>query len=191
MSLLEIFLLAIGLCFDTFAVSLSSGICLPYISKKAFVKIVLYFAFFQSGFTFVGWLMGSSMLKYIGALDHWIAFILLGYIGGKMIFESFSSKPDDVCVDLRVTKTLVTVAIATSIDAFAVGISLAMINLPLNRIVVAWLIIGVVTALSATIGIKGGRRIGVRIGKRSELVGGVILVIIGLKILVEHLDFLS
>ncbi|MFA6334092.1 MAG: manganese efflux pump MntP family protein [Bacteroidales bacterium] len=191
MSIFEIFILSIGLCFDTFAISLSSGMCLPYIGKKDFVKIISIFALFQSGFTVAGWFMGGSLLKYIGALDHWIAFLLLAYIGGKMIFESLFKKSDDICIDLRVTKKLITIAIATSIDALAVGISLALINLSPAKITIAWFMIAVVTALSATIGIKGGRKIGVKVGKRSELLGGLILIFIGLKILVEHLDFLS
>lgn len=191
MSIVEVFILAVGLCFDTFAVSLSSGMCLPYIERRDFVKIVAFFALFQSGFTVAGWLMGSSVLDYIGVLDHWIAFALLVYIGGKMVYESLFSKGDEPCVDLRVTKQLVTIAIATSIDALAVGISLAMINMQLERMALAWIIIASVTAISATVGIKGGRKIGTKVGKRSELVGGLILIAIGLKILVEHLEFLS
>lgn len=125
MSIFEIFILSVGLCFDTFAVSLSSGICLPYIGKREFIRIVSFFAIFQSGFTLLGWLAGSSILQYIKAVDHWIAFALLVYIGGKMVYESLFKKSDEICVDLRVTRTLVTVAIATSIDALAVGVSLA------------------------------------------------------------------
>jgi len=191
MSLFEIFILSIGLCFDTFAVSLSSGICIPYIGRRDFIKIVFFFAFFQSGFTLLGWFMGSSLLKYIGAYDHWIAFILLAYIGGKMIYESIIKKSEEVCIDIRVTKTLTIVAIATSIDALAVGISLAMINLSLAKISEAWLIIALVTALSAIIGIKKKKKIGERAGKRSEVLGGIILISIGVKILVEHLQILS
>jgi len=191
MSILEIFILSIGLCFDTFAVSLSSGICIPYIGRRDFIKIVFSFAIFQSGFTLLGWIMGNSLLKYIGAFDHWIAFTLLAYIGGKMIYESLIKKSEELCIDLRTTKTLIMVSVATSIDALAVGISLAMINLSFAKISAAWLIIALVTALSAIIGIKGGRRIGVKAGKRSELLGGLILIAIGIKILVEHLEILS
>jgi len=191
MSILEIFILSIGLCFDTFAVSLSSGICIPYIGRRDFIKIVFSFAIFQSGFTLLGWIMGNSLLKYIGAFDHWIAFTLLVYIGGKMIYESLIKKSEELCIDLRTTKTLIMVSVATSIDALAVGISLAMINLSFAKISAAWLIIALVTALSAIIGIKGGRRIGEKAGKRSEILGGIILIVIGVKILVEHLEILS
>lgn len=191
MSILEIFILSVGLCFDTFAVSLSSGVCLPYIERKNFIKIITFFALFQSGFTLIGWLAGSTLLLFIGGIDHWIAFFLLFYIGSKMIYGSIFKKGDEICVDLRVTKTLVTVAIATSIDALAVGVSLAVINLPLEKMSVAWLLIATTTSLSATIGIKGGRRIGIKAGKRAEFFGGFILIVIGVKILVEHLGFLS
>ncbi|MEN6619217.1 MAG: manganese efflux pump MntP family protein [Rikenellaceae bacterium] len=191
MSIFEIFILSVGLCFDTFAVSLSSGICLPYIGKREFIRIVSFFAIFQSGFTLLGWLAGSSILQYIKAVDHWIAFALLVYIGGKMVYESLFKKSDEICVDLRVTRTLVTVAIATSIDALAVGVSLALINLSLTKIFIAWFFIAATTALSATTGIKGGRKIGAKAGKRSELLGGLILIAIGVKILIEHLEILS
>jgi len=192
MSIFEIFILSLGLCFDTFAVSLSSGICLPFIERKDFVKIVSFFALFQSGFTILGWLAGSSLLTFIGGVDHWIAFILLTYIGGKMVIDGlFKKDEDEICVDLRVTKTLVTVAVATSIDALAVGITLAVIKLSVIKISIAWLFIVATTAISAITGIKGGRKIGAKAGKRSELLGGLILIAIGVKILVEHLEILS
>ena len=191
MSILEIFILSLGLCFDTFAVSLSSGICLPYIEKWTFIKIVSVFAVFQSGLTLLGWLAGSSLLKYIGGVDHWLAFVLLFYIGGKMVYGSLFSRSDEICVDLRITRTLFTVAVATSIDALAVGVTLAIINLSISKICIAWVFIAITTALSAIAGIKGGRRIGEKAGKRSELLGGVILMARGIKISVEHLEILS
>jgi len=191
MSILEIFILSLGLCFYTFAVSLSSGICLPYIERWTFIKIVSVFALFQSGLTLLGWLAGSTLLNYIGSVDHWLAFVLLFYIGGKMVYGSLFAKSDEICVDLRVTRTLLTVAVATSIDALAVGVTLAIINLSVTKICIAWVFIALTTALSAMAGIKGGRRIGEKAGKRSELLGGVILMAIGIKILVEHLEILS
>jgi len=191
MSILELFILSLGLCFDTFAVSLSSGICLPYIERWAFIKIVAVFAIFQSGLTLLGWLAGSSLLDYIGSVDHWLAFILLFYIGSKMIYGSLFPRSDEICVDLRVTRTLLTVAVATSIDALAVGVTLAIINLSMAKICIAWVFIALTTAMSAIAGIKGGRRIGKKAGKRAELVGGIILMAIGFKILVEHLEILS
>lgn len=190
MGLLEILLLAIGLSFDTFAVSLSSGICLPQIPRVQFIKITLTFAIFQSGLTLIGWIMGSGVIDYIGPYDHWIAFILLSYIGGKMIYEGISYEESCDCVDLRDNRRLITVSLATSIDALAVGISLALINLDISNILIASIVIAAITALASTIGLKGGRRLGKLFGKRSEIVGGIILIIIGSKILIEHLGIL-
>ena len=108
-----------------------------------------------------------------------------------MVYGSLFSRSDEICVDLRITRTLFTVAVATSIDALAVGVTLAIINLSISKICIAWVFIAITTALSAIAGIKGGRRIGEKAGKRSELLGGVILMAIGIKILVEHLEILS
>lgn len=191
MSILEIFILSLALCFDTFAVSLSSGICLPYIERWIFIKIVSVFAVFQTGLALFGWLAGSSLLKYIESVDHWLAFVLLFYIGGKMVYGYLFTKSEEICVDLRITRTLLTVAVATSIDALAVGVTLAIINLSMAKMCIALVFIALTTALSAMAGIKGGRRIGAKAGKRSELLGGVILMAIGIKILVEHLEILS
>lgn len=190
MSILEIFILSVGLCFDTFAVSLSSGICLPYISRAQFVKIFLSFALFQSVFTFTGWVLGRSLLGIIGSVDHWVAFLLLAYIGIKMIREGLENK-EEVCIDVRKTRILITVSVATSIDALAVGIGLAMTSFTFNRILIASAIILAVTAIAASAGLKGGRYIGSKTGRRSEIFGGLILIAIGLKILVEHLEILS
>lgn len=191
MSILALIILSLGLCFDTFAVSLSSGICLPYVSRTQFVKIFFSFAIFQSLFTLAGWLLGSGLQGLIGSVDHWIAFLLLGYIGVKMIFEGLSKVDDKVCIDVRQTKTLITVSIATSIDALAVGVGLALANLSFSRILLASAIIMVVTAIAASAGLKGGRYIGAKAGRRSEVFGGLILIAIGVKILVEHLEKLS
>ena len=191
MTILEIVILAVGLCFDTFAVSLSSGICLPEIRRGEFLKIVFTFAIFQSGFTLCGWLLGSSMESLIKCVDHWIAFGMLFYIGAKMVWESLSKNNEEVCIDIRNTKVLVTAAAATSIDALAVGVTLAIINLSIFRIIIALAAIIITTALSSSIGLKWGRKIGEKAGKRSELIGGLILIFIGVKILVEHLNFLS
>ena len=189
MSILAIIFLAIGLSFDTFAVSLSSGICLPQIPRKKFLYIISTFAIFQSGLTFIGWLAGSGVLNLIGPYDHWIAFFLLLYIGVKMIRESFAAE-DEICIDLRNPKRLITVSFATSIDALAVGISLAMIDMSLGRIGLTTAVIAFVTGLASAVGLKGGRKIGKLIGKRAEFFGGIILIAIGVKILIEHLDIL-
>ena len=190
MSWAEIILLAIGLCFDTFAVSLSSGMCLPQIPRLSFVRIVSTFASVQAVFALAGWFAGNALLTLISSVDHWIAFIILSYIGLKMIRESLSN-PDELCLDIRQPKILITASVATSIDALAVGIGLAMASLDLAEISKSALIIFLFTLLSSVIGIKWGRYVGVRIGKRSGVIGGFILIIIGLKILVEHLEILN
>ena len=190
MTFAELILLAVSLCFDTFAVCISSGICLPQIPRLNFAKIVFTFGFIQALFTLAGWIAGRSFLQLISSFDHWIAFLLLLYLGVKMIRESLSSKDSDVCIDLRNTKVLLGSAVATSIDAVAAGVTLAFVGISQAKIFGGVITIGVITILSATIGIKWGRRIGNKIGKRSEMAGGVILILLGLKILADHLDFL-
>jgi len=191
MSFAELLILAVGLCFDTFAVSLSSGMCLPQIPRWSFIRIVSSFAFFQAMFAFLGWILGQGLDKIIGAFDHWVAFILLAYIGGKMIKEGLTREENEVCIDVRNLRILLTVSVATSIDAMAVGIGLAVTSLSLSRIGLATGLIFIVTAIASVIGLKGGRFISAKAGKSSEIVGGLILIAIGLKILVEHLEILT
>lgn len=186
MTFLEIILLAVGLCFDTLAVSLIGGACISKVTIWKRAKILLSFALFQGGFTFIGWALGTGVSQYIERYDHWVAFALLAYIGGKMIIESFSKKQDER-VDLLNTKQLVIASIATSIDALAVGISLAMVGLAIGRILYSVLIIAIVTALAAEIGLRGGAKLGKVLVKKADLIGGIILLAIGVKILVEHL----
>ena len=190
MSFPAILLLALGLSFDTFAVSLSSGMCLPQIKRSLFLKVISGFAFFQSGFIFAGWFLGQSFLEYVSTTDHWIAFVLLSYIGLKMIFEGFSYK-EEPCSDITNNKRLLIVSFATSIDAFAAGISLAMIEIPASEIALIWAVVALITASASAIGLKWGRYVGKRAGKRAVIIGGLILLFLGVKILVEHLDILS
>lgn len=187
MTFVEIVLLAVGLCFDTFAVSLIGGACINKISVWKRVKILLSFALFQGGFTFIGWALGASVSQYIERFDHWIAFLLLAYLGVKMIIESFSKKSEEQSVDLLNTKQLTVASIATSIDALAVGISIALAGMSLGRILYSVGIIAVVTALAAELGLRGGATLGKLLGKKSNFIGGIILLAIGTKILIEHL----
>ena len=142
MSYIELFLLAAGLCFDTFAVSLTGGICTRgSLCVRQILRIIFCFAVFQAGLTFAGWLLGYSVSDYISKVDHWVAFVLLGYIGVKMIIEGCSKKEEEVSgTSLLNTRQLVLLSVATSIDAVAVGISLAMIKL-------SFLKIGITTAM--------------------------------------------
>ncbi len=189
MSYFELFLLAVGLCFDTFAVSLTGGIC--FVSRprwSGILKIIFSFGVFQAGFTLLGWALGSSVSSYIESFDHWIAFLLLAYIGGNMIRESFAREEETSgTVDLLCTRKLCVLSVATSIDALAVGISLAMIQLENVKVWTGSAMIMAVTAMASLTGLFAGRAVGPKFGKRSELVGGVILICIGLKILLEHL----
>ncbi len=190
MSWAEIILIAIGLCFDTFAVSLSSGMCLPQIPRYSFLKIVSAFAFVQALFTLIGWVAGKGILPFISSVDHWIAFLILVYIGIKMIRESLSN-PEEICLDLRKPRILFTASVATSIDALAVGVSLAMASIDMTGIAKTGIVIFVITMISAVAGIKWGRHVGLKAGRRSGVIGGIILIVIGFKILVEHLEILS
>ncbi|HON54590.1 MAG TPA: manganese efflux pump [Bacteroidales bacterium] len=191
MSTLEIVGLAIGLCFDTFAISLSSGICLPQIKRGEFLKIVFTFALIQSLFMVAGWLLGLGLENLIKTYDHWIAFAVLLFIGGKMIWDAFFKKGDGECIDIRRFRIMIIAASATSIDALAVGVTLAIIDIIISEFLFAIVAIFITTALASTVGLKFGRRIGLVVGGKSEVIGGVIIIAIGIKILVEHLNFLS
>ncbi len=193
MSHIELFLLAVGLCFDTFAVALCGGITIGRKLKSAEVaRIVFCFAFFQAGFAAAGWGLGLTVSDYIQRFDHWIALILLVYIGGKMIYEGVTSKDDEECEcakeksSLLNPKQLVLLSVATSIDAVAVGISIAFLKLSFVKIGVCLSEVFVCTALAALVGLSGGRKLGAKVGSRSEIVGGIILIVIGLKIFIEH-----
>ncbi len=197
MSYVELLLLGISLCFDTFAVSLTGGICMGIkLNIWQTLKIILTFALFQMGLTMVGWLLGTGFYVYIERIDHWIAFGLLIYIGGGMLLEGFRGKEESECqecgkskTNLLNPKTLCVLAVATSIDALAVGISLAMVSLSLLKLVIGMTSIFLFTALASYIGLNGGRAMGDRLGSKPELAGGLILVAIGVKILLEHLVF--
>ncbi len=186
MNYFEIFLLATGLCFDTFAVSLVGGACAQSIPALRKVKIISFFALFQAGFTFIGWALGATVNNVIESYDHWVAFGLLLFIGGKMIIDSLK-KSEDKSVDLLDTGKLAVSSIATSIDALAVGISLAMLHFTSARILWTLLIVASVTALASFLGLASGKQVGKWLGKKSNIIGGIILIGIGIKILIEHL----
>lgn len=189
MTIIEIFLLAVSLCFDTLAVSLVGGACIPEIKLTQRLKILLSFGLVQAGFTLVGWLAGSSVLEYISKFDHWIAFLLLLFIGGKMIKEAFSKDDGEGSVDLLDTGKLLISAVATSIDALAVGVSLAMLDMTTARSLFTFAVIGLVTVIAAEIGLRGGSKLASFIGSKANFLGGIILIAIGAKILLEHLFF--
>ena len=184
MSFFTLFLIAAGLCFDTFAASLSGGIDARR-PAAGIARISGVFALCQAAMLAIGWLLGASVLGYIAPVDHWVAFGLLAFIGGKMIGES--RRQGAAATNLSRRSVLLIVALATSIDAIAVGVSLACSHLLLPAMLTAVVLVFIVTAIAAVAGLLGGRRLGVRVGKRAEIAGGVILIAIGLKILIEHL----
>ena len=190
--LVEFLLLGVGLAMDAFAVSICKGLAMRKVNKKQAVIIALFFGGFQAIMPVIGWLVCKGFQTYIEAFDHWIAFALLAFIGVKMIIETLREKEDDVVIEEMDPpldmKEMLMLAIATSIDALAVGISLAALDRP---IVESAAIIGAVTFVISIIGVYIGNFFGNRYKKRAELTGGIILVLIGVKILCEHMGWIA
>lgn len=190
--LVEFLLLGVGLAMDAFAVSICKGLAMRKVNKKQAVIIALFFGGFQAIMPVIGWLLCKGFQTYIEVFDHWIAFALLAFIGVKMIIETLGEKEDDVVIEEMDPpldmKEMLMLAIATSIDALAVGISLAALDRP---IVESAAIIGVVTFVISIIGVYIGNFFGNRYKKRAELTGGIILVLIGVKILCEHMGWIA
>ncbi len=186
MSIAEILLIAIGLSFDTLAVSVTTGLVVNHIRFWQAVRIAVVLALFQGLMPLIGWYMGNHVDELLKDFDHWIAFVLLVFIGGRMVVESL--KPEEQRKDFNPFKAtvLLGMAISTSIDALAVGVTFAFINVD---IVVSILAIGAITFIASMMGIRFGKGIGSRCGKRLEIIGGIVLIALGVKILVEHLYF--
>ncbi len=184
MGLIELFILAVGLSMDACAVSICKGLATKSVKLKHMVITGLWFGGFQALMPLIGYFLGYSFEKYVKAVDHWIAFVLLGAIGINMIKESFSGESGAADGDFGI-KTMFLMAIATSIDALAVGITFAL--LPDVNIIAAVLFIGVITFVLSAIGVRFGSIVGGKYKCWAERIGGLILVIIGLKILIEHL----
>ena len=182
MGIISILLIAVGLAMDSLAVSISGGIVMRPFCMRQSLRLALTMGIFQGGMTLLGWLMGVSFSSYITAFDHWIAFILLGFLGGKMIYESFGE--EETTISSFSTKTLLTLGVATRIDALAVGVSMAFLK---TSIYFPAFIIGFVTFALSLIGVISGYRFGKIKGINVELFGGIILIAIGVKILIEHL----
>ncbi len=186
----ELMLLAVGLSMDAFAVSICKGLSMKKATLKAQLTCGVWFGGFQGLMPLIGFFLGTLFASAIEAFDHWVAFGLLGFIGINMIREAFSTEEDeeDCGADLSV-KTMFVMAVATSIDAMAVGISLAMAG-DVN-ILTAVLLIGVTTCVLSAAGVKIGNVFGSRFESKAQLCGGVILILLGLKILLEHLGILG
>ncbi len=185
MSIPELILLAVVLAMDAFAVSVCKGISVKELEVKHGVLCGIYFGFFQAIMPVIGYFAGKSLAGVISDYDHWIAFIFLSFIGISMIRESRSDK--EVSSDFGF-KGMIIMAFATSIDALAVGVTLAFLNVD---IIIASGFIGIITAIISYIGVMLGNMIGKRYGNTAELIGGVVLILLGVKILSEHLGLLN
>ena len=192
MTFIELFLIGVGLSMDAFAAAICQGLFMTRIKWGHALTVGLYFGGFQALMPFIGWMLGSQFADRIQQYDHWIAFILLVLIGGNMIREALSGDEEDAAqaeTDLRLDhKKLFLMAIATSIDALAVGVTFAFLETP---ILSAVSLIGVTTFCISVAGVAVGCWFGARYRQRAEITGGVILVLLGCKILLEHLGLLS
>ncbi len=185
MGVLEILLLAVGLAMDCFAVSLGIGTARQACAPRPIFRLSFHFGLFQSLMPLLGWFGGSRVAYLIGGVDHWVAFALLGWVGGRMIRSGFDSESESYSsCDPSRGRMLVILSVATSIDALAVGLSLAMLRVDIVPPIIA---IGVITALISVLGLRLGARLGEAFGKRTEIVGGLILIGIGFRVLLGHL----
>lgn len=187
MSIWELFLVGVGLSMDAFAVAVCKGLKMPKINYKQTCLIALFFGGFQALMPFIGYLLSSRFESYITSIDHWITFVLLAIIGGKMVVESFKKEEDDGKDEKFSIKELFMLAVATSIDALAVGITFAFLKV---NIAVSVSLIGVTTFVLSALGVFIGHKFGEKYKNKAEFAGGVILILIGLKILLEHLGIL-
>jgi len=190
MGLYEIIFIGISLSMDAFAISMYKGLSMRRFNYQNAAIIAFFFGFFQFLMPIMGWALGMQFEKYITAFDHWIAFVLLVFIGGKMLFDTFHEKDEqteneDEKLDY---KELLVLAIATSIDALAVGITLAFLNV---GILYASSVIGIVTFLISFLGVLTGKKFGTRFQKKAGILGGTVLIIVGTKILLEHLGYIN
>ena len=185
MDTISIILIAIGLSMDSFAVSITNGLTIRVLNAKRVLTISFSLAIFQAIMPLIGWFAGIGIEKYIKEIDHWIAFILLSIIGSKMIYEGIKKNEIAKDSELKII-TLIGQSFATSIDAFAVGISFAILNL---SIVTPVLIIGLITFGFSLAGLQLGKYFGKQLGRSVEVFGGIVLIGMGIKILIEHLYF--
>jgi manganese efflux pump family protein len=184
MDIWSLLALACALAMDAFAVAIVSGIALNPLTRRQVFRLSFHFGLFQALMPALGWIAGNAVYRYISSVDHWVAFGLLAFVGGKMFTESFHNEEEKTSSDPTRGWDLVILSLATSIDALAVGLSLAMIG---ERILKPAIIIGLVAAAFTLSGMLLGRKIGALWGKRVEAAGGIVLIAIGLRILFSHL----
>ena len=191
MSIVELFLIGVGLSMDAFAVAVCQGLCMPKLNLRQGGVIALYFGGFQALMPLIGWFLGSQFAGYIQSFDHWVAFVLLALIGGNMVREALSPEEEETscAVNSKLDhKKLFMLAVATSIDALAIGVAFAFMDV---LILPAVSLIGCTTFCLSLVGVVVGNFFGSRYKKRAELTGGIILILLGVKILLEHLGILA
>lgn len=186
MGVLEILLISIGLAMDAFAVSICKGLSMKKMDWKKATIVGIYFGTFQALMPAIGYFLGSTFEKLVTQIDHWIAFVLLTFIGLNMLREAFANDTENYNDNVDF-KTMFVLAIATSIDALAIGISFAFLNV---NLLLATLMIGIVTFLISVIGVKIGNKFGDQYERKAEVVGGFILILMGIKILLEHIGII-
>lgn len=186
MELITDLIIAVGLAMDVFAVSLGIGTSGRARDGRSIFRLAFHFGFFQGGMTLLGWLLGSTVVNLIANFDHWLAFVLLAWVGLRMIKEGFAKDGEEsgLAADPSRGRVLMVLCVATSIDALAVGLSMAMLN---ANVVAASVVIAVISSALSLVGLLGGTGLGNRFGKRMEVFGGLLLVGIGVRIIVSHL----
>lgn len=191
MSYIEIFLVGVGLSMDAFAASICQGLSMNKLSVKSMLIIGLFFGGFQALMPTVGFLLGTQFEAYIVSIDHWVAFVLLSFIGGKMLFDVIKGEDDELNSEKEYKldiKNIAVLAVATSIDALAVGISMAFLSVD---IISAASMIGITTFVISSAGVVIGHKFGTKYKDKATIAGGVILILIGVKILLEHLGIIG
>jgi putative Mn2+ efflux pump MntP len=188
MSLLELFIIAVGLSIDAFAVAVCKGLSMEKVTVKKALTVGLYFGIFQAGMPLIGYFLGSQFKAAIESVDHWIAFVLLALIDANMIKESVHKDKLEVRDDSLKFSKMIVLAISTSIDALAVGITFALLKVNMSF---AALFIGMTTLMLSILGVKIGNVFGIKYKSKAEFAGGIILILMGLKILLQHLEVIN
>lgn len=184
MGLLSLLGIAFGLAMDVFSVAVASGLTLGKVSPRQAFRLSFHFGLFQFGMPIIGWVLGTLVSEQIRGFDHWLAFLLLGGVGSKMIWEALKGADDHPRGDPTKGLTLVVLSVATSIDAMAIGLSLALVQVP---VLLPAIVIGAVAGNMSILGLYLGKKVGHLLGRKMEVAGGLVLLAIGVKIVMEHL----
>jgi len=188
MQLITMLVIAISLAMDCFAVSLAIGTSGQIPDRRGKIRLAAHLGIFQAGMTALGWIIGGSIIRYVAQFDHWVAFFLLAYVAYRLIRSGFDPTCEAFDENPSKGKTLVLLSVATSIDAFAVGLSIAFMGIP---IILSVVLIGFVSALLGITGLFAGHRLSCQFGKRMEIVGGLVLLIIAVRVIVTHLGWVA